>query len=473
MSLSEPSTTAALSDNGLVHGPLIFDEEYYRLHLGPEPYDRSNVGMLNFFSGIADEIIRSLQPRTVLDAGCAMGFLVEAFWDRGVAASGVDISEYAISRVRRDIQPYCRAASLTEPIPDKYDLVVCIEVLEHMPPAETLQAMDRLTAVTDTILFSSTSTDFEESTHVNVRQPIWWVDQFLQRGFAPDLTFDAGFVTPKAMLLRRSSVKPDWQTQRLYCDWLRYKYAVTERDRTAHSSRALIAELQGTSARLAAQIDTIAREHETALEAERQRHEAAIGALTAALDDSRRDCGALEQKIAAAGEMPGRSGNIGIENGPDPDFPGDTLSLPTVVYDDVRFLSEGAFGFQAANDQNAKELPQSAMREALQSLIGKHALLLGTVEDLARQRDQILRNLESGGRAGSVISPPGDSNVLSDDGIADLLLQVSTLNRTQQGLQAAVSGLKTQVSDIISSRIWKTLVQVGGIILRFLPGGRN
>ena len=63
-------------------------------------------------------------------------YLVAALRDRGVEAYGVDISEYAISKVREDIKPYCCVGSLTESLPkqlpETYDLVVTIEVLEHL-----------------------------------------------------------------------------------------------------------------------------------------------------------------------------------------------------------------------------------------------------------------------------------------------------------------------------------------------------
>src|SRR5688572_3610133 len=109
--------------NGL-YGP-----EYYRERFGAIPYER-NAHWLNFFGGIADELIRSLRPATVFDAGCAWGFLVEAFWDRGVEARGSDISEYAIANVRPDMRKHCRVASVADPIPHgPYDLVTCIEVL--------------------------------------------------------------------------------------------------------------------------------------------------------------------------------------------------------------------------------------------------------------------------------------------------------------------------------------------------------
>src|SRR5215469_7822755 len=181
----------------------LFDENYYKTGCGL-PYER-NEHWLTFFGLIADEIIRSLKPRTVFDAGCAKGFLVESFWDRGVKAYGIDISEFAVSQVRRDMQRYCRQGSILEPLKGRYDLVTCIEVLEHLTPEETEIAIANLTAITDAIVFSSTPSDFTEPTHYNVQPSIRWLSQFAALGFWPDCVFDASFVAPHAILLRHQT----------------------------------------------------------------------------------------------------------------------------------------------------------------------------------------------------------------------------------------------------------------------------
>ena len=70
---------------------------------------------LEFFGGIAEQIVARSRPSTVLDAGCAMGMVVEALRDRGVEAFGVDLSEYAIENVRPDVRPFCRVGSILDP----------------------------------------------------------------------------------------------------------------------------------------------------------------------------------------------------------------------------------------------------------------------------------------------------------------------------------------------------------------------
>ena len=58
----------------------LYDDEYYRTGCGI-PYER-NEHWIQFFGSIADEIIRSLRPKKVLDAGCAWAFLVESLGSR-------------------------------------------------------------------------------------------------------------------------------------------------------------------------------------------------------------------------------------------------------------------------------------------------------------------------------------------------------------------------------------------------------
>ena len=185
-------------------GAAAYDAEYYHAGFGPTPYEHSEY-WLGFFGSVADALIKYLNPRTAFDAGCAMGFLVEALRDRGVEAWGADISDFAIQNVREDIRPYCRVASITKPIEGRYDLVACIEVLEHLTPDEASRAIANMAAATDVILLSSTPSDFSEPTHINVRPPIDWLQQFAAAGFSPDLAFDTSVVSAHALLLRKTA----------------------------------------------------------------------------------------------------------------------------------------------------------------------------------------------------------------------------------------------------------------------------
>jgi SAM-dependent methyltransferase len=181
----------------------LFDE-YYFAHGCGEPYERSQP-WLDLFRGFSDGIVRSIQPKSVLDAGCAIGLLVEGLRARGVEAWGVDISEYAIQNVPASIREYCWIGSVSEPFPRRYDLIVSIEVLEHMLAQQAEQAVENLCQHTDDILFSSSPVDYKEITHLNVQPPEYWAELFARQGFYRDTDFDAAFITPWATRFRRKS----------------------------------------------------------------------------------------------------------------------------------------------------------------------------------------------------------------------------------------------------------------------------
>ncbi len=210
---------------------------------GGGPYER-NERWLKFFGEVADGIIRDLHPTSVFDAGCAMGFLVEELHKRGVEAWGADISEYAISQVHESIAGYCRVASLTEPPGRRFDLITCIEVLEHVPPAEADQAIANLCGATDRLLLSTTPGDFGEPTHLNVQPPEWWAAKFAEHGFMRDLERDLSYLSPWAALYTRQE-EPRAETVRRYDRaWWRLRREVSEvRESLLHSQERL-AELE-------------------------------------------------------------------------------------------------------------------------------------------------------------------------------------------------------------------------------------
>jgi len=241
--------------NGIASGEL-YDKEYFEKHFNP-PYNRSQARWFDFFNHIAEELVRSLKPRTILDVGCAIGFLVEAFWRRGVRAYGIDVSNYAITQVPDDLKGFCSVGSVTEPLPENfpqsYDLLTCIEVLEHMPPDEGKTAIKNMASKTRSILFSSTPHDLVEPTHVNVRPVIYWLQSFAEVGFYPDLRFDASFVSPQALLLRKSRPKANEDILPFFADSINKKFHINaqqeEISRLAQSTQDLQRRLESEVAK--------------------------------------------------------------------------------------------------------------------------------------------------------------------------------------------------------------------------------
>ncbi|HIE43864.1 MAG TPA: class I SAM-dependent methyltransferase [Candidatus Omnitrophica bacterium] len=80
-------------------------------------------------------IRRFLKPKNLLDVGCGRGWIIKDLRRRKIAAWGMDISEAALSAVPQDIRKYCFIGNIKKiPVKDKaYDVVSCIDVLEHIP----------------------------------------------------------------------------------------------------------------------------------------------------------------------------------------------------------------------------------------------------------------------------------------------------------------------------------------------------
>ncbi len=187
-----------------------YDDAYYREGLdnsgGGIPYSRSEKHWVEFFAGVAKSIDETLHPRTVLDVGCALGMLVEALRTRGIDAHGLDISAWAIEQVPGHLKQFCRIGSVTEEIDGDYNLITCVEVLEHLPPSLADVAVANLCRHAEMVLFSSTPDDFDEPSHLNVEPNEYWAEIFLRQGFIRDFGHDVSFLAPHAILFRRREV---------------------------------------------------------------------------------------------------------------------------------------------------------------------------------------------------------------------------------------------------------------------------
>ncbi len=94
-----------------------------------------------------------LAGRRVLDAGCGGGLLAEGMARRGARVTGIDLAPAALAVARlhaleSGIEVDYRletVESLAEAGPASYDLVTCLEMLEHVPePAGIVASLARL-----------------------------------------------------------------------------------------------------------------------------------------------------------------------------------------------------------------------------------------------------------------------------------------------------------------------------------------
>ncbi len=102
--------------------------------------------------------------RQVLDIGCGGGILCEALQARGGQVTGIDLTEEALEAARehasagqRDIRyQQISAEELAAQQPARFDIVSCLEMLEHVPnPAAVVQAAADLVKPGGHVYFST------------------------------------------------------------------------------------------------------------------------------------------------------------------------------------------------------------------------------------------------------------------------------------------------------------------------------
>jgi 2-polyprenyl-6-hydroxyphenyl methylase/3-demethylubiquinone-9 3-methyltransferase len=113
--------------------------------------------------GYIDRIAR-VAGKTVLDVGCGGGILSESLADKGAQVTGIDLGDKALQVAKlhllesgRKVE-YRKVAveTLADERPGSYDVVTCMEMLEHVPdPAAVVAACARLVKPGGYLFFST------------------------------------------------------------------------------------------------------------------------------------------------------------------------------------------------------------------------------------------------------------------------------------------------------------------------------
>jgi 2-polyprenyl-6-hydroxyphenyl methylase/3-demethylubiquinone-9 3-methyltransferase len=105
-----------------------------------------------------------LAGQQVIDIGCGGGLLSEAMAARGAAVTGIDLGEAPLAVARLHLREsgltvnyrHISAETIAAEQPGQYDVVTCLEMLEHVPdPASTVRACAALVKPGGHVFFST------------------------------------------------------------------------------------------------------------------------------------------------------------------------------------------------------------------------------------------------------------------------------------------------------------------------------
>jgi hypothetical protein len=153
-----------------------YTPQFYQTHAG---------GSRHSAEIVLPHIVKLINPKSVIDIGCGIGTWISFFKDKniekfiGVDGDYVDRNQLLIPK--ENFIPH----DLTKPFKheEKYDLVISLEVAEHIEEQFSDIFIDTLTGLGDVVLFSAAIPWQRALTHVNEQWQEYWAAKFKKRGY--------------------------------------------------------------------------------------------------------------------------------------------------------------------------------------------------------------------------------------------------------------------------------------------------
>ena len=138
-------------------------------------------------SKIVPVIQQIVNPNSIVDVGCGLGTFLRIFREKGVRnILGIDgewcnrellfknISEQEF--MESDLEQQIKSDQ-------NFDLVICLEVAEHLSPARANSFVEDLVSLGNVILFSAAIPGSGGINHINEQWPEYWEEKFKKLGY--------------------------------------------------------------------------------------------------------------------------------------------------------------------------------------------------------------------------------------------------------------------------------------------------
>jgi GT2 family glycosyltransferase/glycosyltransferase involved in cell wall biosynthesis len=157
-----------------------------------------------WFDRVAERICFDLHPESVMDFGTKTGYLVQALRRRGVRAFALLSSEMDQDGLSEEEKSYLSTGSLVQPLPARFDLIVCLEALSGPFTTQADSIVENIARHSDQVLFSALPFFHSDYSVQEVYSLETWAELFARHGFIHDVEYDASYLTPWAAVFRKT-----------------------------------------------------------------------------------------------------------------------------------------------------------------------------------------------------------------------------------------------------------------------------
>jgi SAM-dependent methyltransferase len=150
----------------------------------PSFFQRQNSTSARSASRIVPFVADLIAPKSVLDVGCGSGAWSRAFLENDVPSLSAIDGDYARSSLLID-DAYFTSINLAtfDGNFGAFDLVVCVEVAEHLDADRAASFVQLLCKHSPAVLFSAAPPGQGGTHHVNEQPLSYWVEHFAQCGY--------------------------------------------------------------------------------------------------------------------------------------------------------------------------------------------------------------------------------------------------------------------------------------------------
>lgn len=136
-------------------------------------------------SVICTLLMNWIEPKSVIDVGCGVGTWLHELKGKGVATVlGVDGPWVNVEQLLIGKDEFL-ALDLEQDLSlrQEFDLVLCLELAEHLPPDRGNALVKSLVALGPVVLFSAAIPFQGGLNHINEQWPRYWIERFNSHGF--------------------------------------------------------------------------------------------------------------------------------------------------------------------------------------------------------------------------------------------------------------------------------------------------